>query len=186
MRTGSEAALFDFRREDGREAARAALGFAPYERVLLFVGGDAAHNREALHFLIGLLPSLGAETRVLVVGRCGATLTAGDPRLRIVAYADDLRPFWSAADVAVNPIAFGSGTHVKLAEYVAAGVPVLTTPPGLRGSPHLRAAVHVAARADLAAALRAPLAPPMADRHALERWTWDALGRRLLERYRAL
>ena len=38
-----------------------------------------------------------------------------------------------AADVALNPMFSGSGTNLKMLEYLAAGVPVVTTPIGARG-----------------------------------------------------
>ena len=41
--------------------------------------------------------------------------------------------FLQLADVALNPMAGGSGSNLKLAEYIAAGIPVLTTPVGARG-----------------------------------------------------
>ncbi len=37
------------------------------------------------------------------------------------------------ADLAVNPVETGSGTNLKMLEYLASGVPVLTTPFGARG-----------------------------------------------------
>jgi glycosyltransferase involved in cell wall biosynthesis len=37
------------------------------------------------------------------------------------------------ADVALNPVTFGSGTNLKMLEYFAAGIPVISTPTGIRG-----------------------------------------------------
>lgn len=37
------------------------------------------------------------------------------------------------ADVALNPVTFGSGTNLKMLEYFAAGIPVISTPAGIRG-----------------------------------------------------
>jgi glycosyltransferase involved in cell wall biosynthesis len=39
----------------------------------------------------------------------------------------------AVADIALNPIVSGSGTNLKLIEYAAAGIPVITTAFGLRG-----------------------------------------------------
>jgi len=38
-----------------------------------------------------------------------------------------------ATDVALNPMFSGSGTNLKMLEYLAAGVPVVATPVGARG-----------------------------------------------------
>ena len=37
------------------------------------------------------------------------------------------------ADVALNPVTTGSGTNIKMLDYFAAGVPVISTPFGARG-----------------------------------------------------
>ncbi len=184
---GFDAGLLEFRRAATRDAARAALGFAPSDRVILFVGGDGAHNREAVRFLTrDILPALDGSARLLIAGRSGAAAPAGDLRIRRPGFVDDLRTAFAAADVAVNPVAFGSGTNVKLAEYVAVGLPVVSTPIGLRGVPHLEGVVRIAGRERFAEALRAPAPEPIVDRAMLAAWTWDALGRRLLELYREL
>jgi len=39
----------------------------------------------------------------------------------------------STADVALNPMTSGSGTNLKMLEYFAAGIPVISTPFGTRG-----------------------------------------------------
>jgi glycosyltransferase involved in cell wall biosynthesis len=38
-----------------------------------------------------------------------------------------------ASDLAINPVAEGSGTNIKIFDYLAAGLPVVTTPVGARG-----------------------------------------------------
>jgi len=184
---GFDADLLDFQGRASRERARAALRLSASDRVILFVGGDAAHNREAVCFLIReILPCLPASTRLLLAGQAGAVAPSGHPQIRSLGFVEDLRMCFSAADVAVNPVSFGGGTNVKLAEYLAAGLPTISTPIGLRGVAHLAGAIRCAPREEFAAALRA--SPPEAafDRASLARWTWEALGRQLLESYRGL
>ena len=172
-------------RERLRGAQRRALGFADDERVIAFVGGDAFHNREAVRFLAGeVLPALGPRERLLVVGRSGCALGRdGDSRVRAVGFAPDLRPLLAAADVAVNPVAHGSGASVKVADYLGAGLPVVSTRAGVRGVDVAGAAVRVAPREAFAAALREPL-PAASDGSRPP--TWAELGRRLHARYERL
>ena len=56
-----------------------------------------------------------------------------DPSLTITGPVDRIEPFFAAADYAVNPIFAGSGTSVKVAEFIAARIPILTTSVGARG-----------------------------------------------------
>lgn len=184
---GVDASLLEFRREALRDGARAALGFAPEERVVLFIGGDGAHNREALAFLVAdVFPRLDSQARLLVVGRCGAALGGTNRAVRRVGFVDDPRPCFAAADVAVNAVGYGSGSNVKLVEYLAAGLPVVSTPVGLRGFTGPLSAVRVAPRETFAEALSGPLPEPMRDREALRPLTWDALGGRLFSLYEEL
>lgn len=183
---GFDAGLLGFQRCELREQARAALGLGACDRVILFVGGDAEHNRDAVRFLASdLLPALPRSTRLLIVGRAGATSSV-HPQIRPVGFVEDLRFCFAAADVAVNPVAFGSGTSVKLAEYVAAGLPTISTPIGLRGTSHLTHSVLCVPREEFAEALRATPREPVGDRRSLAKWTWDALASRLFKHYQGL
>lgn len=89
------------------------------------------------------------------------------------------------ADVALNPMRLGSGTNLKLLEYLAVGVPVVSTPFGARGidvvdGRHLRFAEPDRFAAVVAEVLAEPDAAQ--DRavaaHTLvrDRYTWDSLG----------
>jgi glycosyltransferase involved in cell wall biosynthesis len=52
----------------------------------------------------------------------------------------------SMADVALNPMLQGSGTNLKIVDYAAAGVPIVSTPFGVRGT-RLQSGAHVTLRA---------------------------------------
>jgi glycosyltransferase involved in cell wall biosynthesis len=184
---GFDGALLDFQRSQLRELARSSLGLSPADRVILFVGGAAAHNHDAVRFLArDVLPSLPGSTRLVIAGHAGAAAPRGHPQIRALGFVEDLRMCFAAADVAVNPVSFGSGTNVKLAEYLAAGVPTISTPTGLRGAAHLADAIRCVPREEFAAALGASPRELVCDRATFAKWTWDALGCRLLDSYRSL
>ncbi|HTP28457.1 MAG TPA: glycosyltransferase, partial [Anaeromyxobacteraceae bacterium] len=42
-------------------------------------------------------------------------------------------PFFAAADAALNPMCIGAGTNVKMCEFIASRLPILTTAFGARG-----------------------------------------------------
>ncbi|MGI8754528.1 MAG: glycosyltransferase [Acidimicrobiales bacterium] len=97
-----------------------------------------------------------------------------------------------AADVALNPMCSGSGTNLKLVEYLAAGAPVVSTAFGTRGLDVVDGEHLVLADAKpvaFAAAVAANLADPeaAAERAAagrelvVARYGWDALGVRLAQ-----
>ncbi len=99
------------------------------------------------------------------------------------------RVLLDCADVALNPMRVGSGTNLKVLEYLAAGVPVVSTAFGIRGLDGLgpdQVLVTGPGAEHLAAALSATLADPAgaeerarAGRRVVdEAYGWDSLGRR--------
>jgi len=48
---------------------------------------------------------------------------------------DEKRELYKLADIAINPMFGGSGTNLKMLDYMSAGIPVVTTPIGARGIP---------------------------------------------------
>jgi glycosyltransferase involved in cell wall biosynthesis len=175
-------------RED-RDAVRATLGIPAGAWVLVFVGSATAHNLEAIRFLQhDVLPRLDARFHLLLVGNCGPA-TAEAPglagRVHRSGRVDDLGPMYAAADVAVNPVTSGSGSNLKLAEYLASGLPVVTTPVGLRGFERHADSVVVATPEDFAEAI-ASVRPGAVRRDGVEDLSWAQVAQRLHDTYRTL
>ena len=107
------------------------------ENVLLFVGSFHPPNIEAVEWLVSTLAPRLPDTLVLVAGSVGAAVErAGLPKnvVCLGRVSDEAKTLLlRAADVALNPMFSGSGTNLKVLEYLAAGVPVVTTPTGARG-----------------------------------------------------
>jgi glycosyltransferase involved in cell wall biosynthesis len=102
-----------------------------------------------------------------------------------LGFVDSLVPLFAAADVAVNPVGAGSGSNIKVAEYLAAGLPIVTTPVGLRGYEAFADLVTVAPLDEFAEAVQTARSGD-GRRSALAELTWTALGRRLHDIYAAL
>ena len=144
---------------DARAALRQSLGLTPEQRVAVFTGSRMSHNLDAARFIAHeLAPAMSRvapELRFLLIG----DLPVGPipANVRITGTVDQVPPYLLAADVALNPVISGSGTSLKMPEYLAAGLPVVTTEFGLRGFEDLRPLVTVAERAETARALGAPV-----------------------------
>jgi glycosyltransferase involved in cell wall biosynthesis len=131
----------DPRRFRGLEASRAevrrALGIPDDVRVFLFTASKWGPNREAfddlLAFARGNAARLAdARIHILVVGNVAAVPVrlAG---LTATGRVDAVEPYFAAADAALNPIGSGGGTNVKMAEFIAARLPIVSTRFGARG-----------------------------------------------------
>jgi hypothetical protein len=169
-----------------RASMRRQLGLRPDERAAIFVGGPAPHNREAVAFLATQVAPNLERTRLVVAGAASdevrGTRAAHRGDVIRLGYVPDLEPLLAATDVGVNPVAFGSGSSLKVAGYLGSGLSVLATPAGARGFEHSGDSVKVVPREGFAEALerqrprRTPPATP----------TWDQVGASLLAQLRSL
>lgn len=108
------------------------------ERRVVFWGNLAFEpNQDALRFYLDHVhPRLGsADVHLSVVGpNAPDWLTeraAGDDRVVLTGYVDDLRSALAPAAVMVNPMRIGSGLKNKVLEAFALGIPVVSTRRGV-------------------------------------------------------
>jgi glycosyltransferase involved in cell wall biosynthesis len=122
--------------ETHREHTRKALGITDDVKVFLFTASKWGPNREAFDYLLDFAARNREQlveqgVHVLVVGNVTTpTRRAG---LTATGKVDVVEPYFAAADAALNPIVTGAGTNVKMGEYIAARLPIVTTPFGARG-----------------------------------------------------
>ena len=118
--------------EEERMAAKAALGF-PAGPVAYFAGSFWDPNNEAAQ-AIAAMAQVAPHIYFVVAGTVGRAIEGDHPsNLHVLGFVDDLRPYIAAADVALNPMQSGGGSNIKVFDYLAAGLPVITTPFGARG-----------------------------------------------------
>lgn len=120
-------------------AARAdlkrAMGLPPVP-IAFFMGSGHWPNIEAGKRIF----EFGAKMPHVVFAMVGSVCYAFDPRYKppnvlFVGEVDEVTRdvCLHAADVALNPIEHGAGTNLKMLDYFAAGLPVVTTERGSRG-----------------------------------------------------
>ncbi len=119
-----------------RAEARTQLGIER-EDVLLFVGSYHPPNIEAVECLTSTLAPRLPDKLFLIAGSVANAVasTRLPPNVLCLGRVSDEAKtlVLRAADVALNPMFSGSGTNVKMLDYLAAGVPVVATPVGARG-----------------------------------------------------
>jgi glycosyltransferase involved in cell wall biosynthesis len=163
------------------------------EHLAVFFGSWHPPNLDAAELLLELAPRL-PDTLFLSVGRHGQAFEHHEVPANVVfagTVSNRARDqLLAAADVALNPMRIGSGTNLKLLEYLAAGVPVVSTPFGARGidvvdGEHLRFAEPDAFADAIAEVLADPAAAAQraeaGRRLVADRYEWSGLGARLAE-----
>ena len=107
--------------------------------VAIFLGSAYGPNVEAAQFIVEKLAPRMRHVAFVICGDVGPEVektTRSLPRnVRITGRLtnEEKAAYFAAADLAVNPIFSGSGTNVKMFDFMAHGLPTITTPTGARG-----------------------------------------------------
>lgn len=152
----------------------------------VFMGSGHPPNVQAAEFIAHQLAPQLPDVDFDIIGSClgQGQYPANLHRHGVVSEADKTR-LLGAASLALNPMAAGSGSNVKVLDYFANGLPVLSTDFGMRGI-QARAGEHYlqAALGQFATELGAALAEPgklgaisaAGKALALQQYTWDAIA----------
>jgi FkbM family methyltransferase len=121
--------------------ARARKNLAVEGFVALFIGSAYPPNMEAVGVILNQLAPANPEVTFVIVGGASdraivkgfASHVPSNVRL-LGAVSDAARnEAYAAADIAINPMFTGSGTNIKMLDFLAAGLPTISTPLGARG-----------------------------------------------------
>jgi glycosyltransferase involved in cell wall biosynthesis len=116
-----------------KQTHRDKLGWR-YPKYVVFVGSDVKANVEAARWIIDALAIRMPEVCFLIIGSVGRALSARDNvKILGVLPVHEKNLFVAMSDIAINPVLFGAGTNVKMLEYMAAGLPTVTSEIGARG-----------------------------------------------------
>lgn len=158
-----------------------------FPRRAIFAGSAVDHNHKAVHALLTrVAPALEREVEFVIVGRC-ARRFRGQRRPNVVFDADgDVWQYIREGTIGLNPVETGSGTSLKLPYYLAHGLPVVSTPFGLRGFEDLSPWVTTVQLEDFAQALRREPPWPHGLRDKLARYDWQRVAGEALRAYQSL
>lgn len=114
-------------------------GIAEDATVCLFMGSNYKPNVEAARETIEIARELcerPPSVQFLIIGSVGNALDASSlpENVTVTGYVeDDFEAHFDASDVALNTMLSGGGTNIKLIDYFARSLPVVSTPFGVRG-----------------------------------------------------
>jgi len=136
--------------------------------MILFWGQmSRIENEDAvIWFVREILPSIRLarpHVRLVIAGANPgpAVLKLASQCVEVTGFIPDPIPIFQAAEIAVAPLRLGAGIKIKVAEYVAAGIPTVVTSigaEGIRPSPLLQVSDKATGIISLCVSLIAPLA----------------------------
>jgi glycosyltransferase involved in cell wall biosynthesis len=117
--------------------ARRTLDLPEAGPLAIFLGSAHPPNREAASFICDRLAAVLPGMRFALAGSVCAAISSAPPNVSLLGVLSDRQKalLFRACDVALNPVTSGAGTNLKLLDYFAAGLAVVTTDFGARGLP---------------------------------------------------
>jgi len=125
---------------DERQRQKESVKIDRYPTIL-FVGSWHHPNLEALRFIVEDIGKKCQECLFIIIGSVKDYYIQEYGALpdNFLAFGtvneNEKYELYKLADIAINPMFSGSGTNLKILDYMSAGIPVVSTPVGVRGIP---------------------------------------------------
>lgn len=118
-----------------KPALRLGLDIDAGAFVAIFIGSPYGPNLEAAEFIVKQLAPIMPQVTFVIAGGVGQAIASARSNVRITGrLEEEEKNRWlQACDIAVNPMMSGSGTNIKMFDFMAMGLPVVTTAIGARG-----------------------------------------------------
>ena len=121
--------------QDEKDDAKKTLGLED-RKIISFIGSRYPPNVEAAEYIISNIAPKLCDYEILIIGNVGKGIKKiNSKNVRLTGFVDEgmKKTILKATDIALNPMFYGSGTNLKMLEYLAAGLPTVSTPIGARG-----------------------------------------------------
>jgi glycosyltransferase involved in cell wall biosynthesis len=134
--SGVDISKYKFVNEVEKNKLKEKCGFKN-KKIILFVGASYYPNIESVEFILKIVKEIEKINKNVLFIICGSVNKhfKNFKRNNVIftGFVPDLSQYCAISDIAINPVIFGAGTNIKMFEYLASGLPVITTHFGARG-----------------------------------------------------
>lgn len=118
-----------------KKIAKERLNLDTKSFLVIFIGSSYGPNIEAANFIVDNLAPLMPDVTFVIAGGVGEKMKPVISNVLITGRLSEAeKNIWlCASDVAINPMMSGSGTNIKMFDFMAMSLPVVTTEIGARG-----------------------------------------------------
>lgn len=114
------------------DSSPAQYGIREDAPLAVFVGSEYGPNIEAVEHLLDIAEDC-PELSFAVAGTVCRNFDSTPQNVHLLGFVDDISELYAAGDIGLNPMVSGGGTNIKVLEYFAHDLFVVTTPFGARG-----------------------------------------------------
>ena len=166
-----------------------------HEAIVLFMGSWHGPNLDACEEIFKIAALCPGIRFILMGSQCGYFEGKELPKnvgLLGMVSEDEKHRVFSVADCAINPMLSGSGTNLKMFDYMSAGIPILSSRVGTRGIGRKEVFYIAEPAEEMARALLKLLTADTTDmvcearRYAEERFDWSVIAQTLINGLEAL
>ena len=121
---------------EDKKKLKKKLGFDENDFIAVFIGSYHKPNLEAVRYIEKFAQEIRDKNiKFIIIGGAseGVKKEMGNLIPLGILKDDEKDLIMKVADIGLNPILSGSGTNIKVLEYIAYGLPVISTPFGARG-----------------------------------------------------
>ncbi len=136
VKNGADLSSISYLTSNERKTLRKKLGISG--TIAIFIASWHEPNIEAVRH-ISMIAQKTPAINYLIVGSVGDYFAANPEQLSNnlhftgLVTVEEKDILLQCANVAINPMLSGSGTNIKMFDYMAAGLPIVSTPVGARG-----------------------------------------------------
>ena len=123
-----------------KKVLKSQLGLSESLVALFLASGGYRPNDDAARYICQTLAPKCIDLKFVFVGSICQVISKefgvfAEKNIRLMGVVDTVekKQILCASDIALNPVNMGSGTNIKVFDYLAAGLPLITTPVGARG-----------------------------------------------------
>jgi len=109
--------------------------------IFVFIGSWYPPNLESVEFIISDLSSINKDYHYFIIGNVADNYSREHPNIAVpenvtmfgTVSDSEKMGIYKLSDFAINPMFSGAGTNIKMIEYMATGLPIISTEFGARG-----------------------------------------------------
>ncbi|RPH47098.1 MAG: glycosyltransferase, partial [Desulfobacteraceae bacterium] len=127
------------------------------EKRVVFIGSAHGPNIEAVQYIINEVAAKNYDIHYTIIGNVNSAfedkIIPRNVHFTGMISEEEKKKIYKTADLSINPMFSGSGTNLKVLEYLACGIPLVSTEFGMRGLEVFNDYIYFAQKEDFGEAI---------------------------------